>query len=579
MNIESDKRFSAVNDFYRLRNQATLKEIIARFSGKSTELLSYEEVRQKLRARKVVERGLQDIPLDAIVGSVGRYSDFTRDFLPRRDSDKERWTGVKLAIQSLVGVPPIDVYQLGGVYFVIDGNHRVSVARQQGATHIQAYVTEVRSRVSLSPDIQPDDLITKAEYADFLEKTRLDEIRPEANLSVTAPGKYPLIEEHIEVHKYLLAREQNRDIPYAEAVADWYDTVYSPAVELIRESGILHYFPQRTETDLYLWISRYKQDLERQLGWSIRPETAIANLATQYMSSAGSFLERVSTKLLDLIIPERLESGPGPGQWRSEILAVRNQEQLFSDILVPLDGKESGWRALSQAFLLAKREAANLHGLHVVADEADRDSLATRQIIQEYEARCQQEGIESELAVVVAGITAEICNRARWTDLVVTSLLYPPGPQILDRLDSGFQELIQRCPRPVLAVPQNFNSLDSALLAYDGSPKSEEALFVATHIALRWKIPLHILTSYSDERLKPETLLRARTYLEDHGIDAEYYAVQEGAARSIIELAETKQIDLIIMGGYGVSPVIQVVIGSTVDQVLREANRPVLICR
>jgi len=579
MDQESDTRFSAVNDFYRARNQATLKEIIARFSGKSTELLSYEDVRQKLRAKRSIERGLQDIPLDAIVGSVGRYSDFTRDFLPRHDADKERWTGVKLAVQGLVGLPPIDVYQLGGVYFVIDGNHRVSVARQQGATHIQAFVTEVRSRVTLLPDIQPDELISKAEYADFLEKTHLDEVRPEANLSVTAPGKYPLLLEHIDVHQYLLAREQDRDIPYPEAVADWFDTVYIPVVELIGESGILRYFPQRTETDLYLWIARYKEDLEKQLGWSIRPETAIANLANQYMSSAGSFFGRVGSKLIDLITPSRLESGPGTGQWRKEILASRSQEQLFSDILVPLDGKESGWRALDQALLVARKESAALHGLHIVSDEADRETPTTNQVIQEFEKRCLEAGIDGQLAVVVGSITHEICDRARWTDLVVTSLSFPPGPQILDRLDSGFQELIQRCPRPVLTVPQQHKELKSALVAYDGSPKAEEALFIATHLALRWKTSLHVVTVYDGDRIKPETLLRAETYLEEHGIDAKLHPVHNDAGSSIVSIAEIERVDLIIMGGYGVSPVIQVVVGSTVDQVLRESNKPVLICR
>lgn len=579
MDQESDTRFSAVNDFYRARNQATLKEIIARFSGKSTELLSYEDVRQMLRAKRSIERGLQDIPLDAIVGSVGRYSDFTRDFLPRNDADKERWTGVKLAIQGLVGLPPIDVYQLGGVYFVIDGNHRVSVARQQGATHIQAFVTEVRSRVTLSPDIQPDELISKAEYADFLEKTHLDELHPEANLSVTAPGKYPLLLEHIDVHRYLLAREQDQDIPYPEAVADWFDTVYTPVVEVIRESGILRYFPQRTETDLYLWIARYKEDLEKQLGWSIRPETAVANLANQYMSSAGSFFDRIGSRLIDLITPSRLESGPGTGQWRKEILASRSQEQLFSDILVPLDGKESGWRALDQAVLVARKEDAVLHGLHIISDEADRENPTTDQVIQEFEKRCLEAGINGQLAVVVGSITHEICDRARWTDLVVTSLSYPPGPQILDRLDSGFQELIQRCPRPVLTVPQQHNDLKSALIAYDGSPKAEEALFIATHLALRWEISLHVVTAYDGDRIKPETLLQAQTYLEEHAIDAKLHLVHNDAGSSIVSIANTEQVDLIIMGGYGVSPVIQVVVGSTVDQVLRESNKPVLICR
>src|SRR5690606_41196661 len=112
-----------------------------------------------------------------------------------------------------------------------DGNHRVSVARSMGATHIQAYVTEVRTRVPLTPDIKPDDLIIKAEYADFLEKTRLDELRPEANLQVTVPGKYEILLEHIAVHRYFMGIDFDREIPYKEAVAHWYDEVYMPLVD------------------------------------------------------------------------------------------------------------------------------------------------------------------------------------------------------------------------------------------------------------------------------------------------------------------------------------------------------------
>ena len=152
-------------------------------------MLSYEDVRQKLRAYGSSERGLQDIPLDAIVGSVGRYNDFTRDFLPRLDVNKDRWARVMAASNKMAGLPPIDVYKIGDVYFVQDGNHRVSVARQLGSRTIQAYVTEVQTRVPMSPDTRPDDMIVKAEYAGFLERTRLDELRPEADLSVTIPSQ------------------------------------------------------------------------------------------------------------------------------------------------------------------------------------------------------------------------------------------------------------------------------------------------------------------------------------------------------------------------------------------------------
>ena len=137
----------AVQDFQRARRSATMQQILARLRGKSDTLLCYNEVRRQLQAGPAVERGLQEIPLNKIVGSVGRYQDFTRAFLPKRDSNKDRWARVKAAITDMKGMPPIEVYQLGAVYFVNDGNHRVSVARQLGSKTISAYVTEIETRV------------------------------------------------------------------------------------------------------------------------------------------------------------------------------------------------------------------------------------------------------------------------------------------------------------------------------------------------------------------------------------------------------------------------------------------------
>ena len=194
--------FNAVSDFRRARGQAALQELLARVRGTSTELLSYEEVRQKLRAGGVASRGLREIPIDAIVGSVGRYHDFTRDFLPLHDSDQDRWAGVSLASSTGTGLPPIDVYQMGDAYFVIDGHHRISIARQNGAEVMEAYVTEIRSNVPITPDIEPGELIIKAEYAAFLDQTGLGELHDEVDLSVTRAGRYKTLLEYISVHRH-----------------------------------------------------------------------------------------------------------------------------------------------------------------------------------------------------------------------------------------------------------------------------------------------------------------------------------------------------------------------------------------
>ncbi|TEU17279.1 MAG: universal stress protein [Anaerolineales bacterium] len=570
---------AAVHDFHRARRKAALENIMARLTGRSADLLSYEDVRQKLRARGSTAQKLKEIPLDAIVGSVGRYADFTRSFLPRQDSAQERWAKVRVAMTDLSGLPPVKVYQIGEAYFVLDGNHRVSVARQVGATYIEAYVTELRTKVPLSPDTQPDDLILKAEYADFLEHTRLDELRPEADLSVTAPGQYRALEEHIEIHRYFMGLGQEREISYEEAVGHWYDEVYLPVVQVIRERGLLRDFPGRTETDLYVWVSEHRADLEKELGWEIGPEAAATDLAAQFSPRPQRIVARLGEKILDAVTPDGFEAGPPPGQWRSEQLEACEHDRLFADILVPVSGEETGWHALEQALVVARREEASLRGLHVVSSEAQRDSEEAQAVQAEFNWRCEAAGIPGELAVVVGGVARKICERVRWTDLAVVHLAHPPAPQPVARLSSGFRTLIRRCPRPVLAVPRALSHLDRALLAYDGSPKADEALFVATYLSCRWNITLVVVTVIETGRTTSETLARAQRYLETHEVQATFVKESGPAAEAVLKTAKEHESDLIIMGGYGFSPVLEVVLGSTVDQVLRTSRQPMLICR
>jgi nucleotide-binding universal stress UspA family protein len=570
---------SAIDDFHRARSLAALKEILARITGDSTQLLSFDEIRQKLKVKGSSDRGLRDIPLDAIVGSVGRYNDFTRDFLPKNDTDEERWARVKAAATGMVGLDPIEVYQIGDAYFVKDGNHRVSVARQLGASHIQAYVTEIQTRVPLSTDVTPDDLILKAEYADFLEKTRLDELRPNCDLSVTVPGQFPILLEHIDMHRYFMGLDFQRDISYEEAVTHWYDKVYMPIVHIIRERGILRFFPNRTETDLYLWIAEHRADLEAELGWKIMPEDAAIDLVASYSDEPSLANERRIGMVMDTLQLDALAGGPPPGRWRHERLKSHQAEHLFSEILVPVNGRPDGWEALDQAIVIARREDAQIHGLHVIPEAGQKEDPAALGVQQEFNARCSQANIEGSLVLAVGEVTHTICQRARWTDLVVTKLTYPPAPQPLSKLGSGFRQLIQRCPRPLLATPQMVSPMDQALLAYDGSPKGREALLVATYLAGRWQTSLTVVTILSNGHINNQTIQEAHQYLDRHGVAAEYREEKGPVAETILGVCEEIQANLLIMGGYGFTPVLEIVLGSTVDQVLREAHKPMLICR
>jgi nucleotide-binding universal stress UspA family protein len=215
----------------------------------------------------------------------------------------------------------------------------------------------------------------------------------------------------------------------------------------------------------------------------------------------------------------------------------------------------------------------------VVASEAARDGAAARALRAEFERRRAEAGVAGSMAVEVGEVVEVICDRARWADLVVVSLSYPPGDEPIGRLRSGFRSLIQRCPRPVLAVPRALPSIDRALLPYDGSPKSEEALYAATYLALRWNLSLTVITVAEGDGTTGAAQERARRYLEQHGVQATYLLEQGPVAEAILRAAEERAIDLIAIGGYGINPLLEIVLGSTVDQVLRESRRLVLVCR
>jgi len=267
-------------EFNAARRKAFLEEMLNYVTGRPNDLLPFEEVRQSLRLQDSTYKGLHDIELDKIVGSVGRYRDFTRTFLPKSDRSEERWRRVDAVTHDLVGTPPIEVFKIGDVYFVRDGNHRVSVARTHGATTIEAYVIEYKTPIHIENTDELDDILLKIERAKFLEDTNLDEIRPDNNVEVTEPGRYRFVGRNITFHKYLRETECGREFTDDEAVASWYDNVYIPIVNLIRERGILEDFPGRTEADMYAWFVLHRAELEeetKELG-SVDDEIVIEEL-------------------------------------------------------------------------------------------------------------------------------------------------------------------------------------------------------------------------------------------------------------------------------------------------------------
>jgi nucleotide-binding universal stress UspA family protein len=233
---------------------------------------------------------------------------------------------------------------------------------------------------------------------------------------------------------------------------------------------------------------------------------------------------------------------------------------------------------VDHALEVARREEGRLIGLHVVPAASQKDDDSVQAIQAGFELRCGEVGIQAQWVSAVGSVASTICERARWLDLVVVNVAHPPGDQPIARLGSGFRTLVQHCPTPILAVPQVSSHMGRALLAYDGSPKADEALFVSTYLAGRWHIPLTVVTVMESERTTAETIGRARRYLKQHGVEATFVEKQGPVGESILTAAEEHSSELIVMGGYS-NPVLEIVLGSTVDTILQDGRYPVLISR
>ena len=550
----------AIQDFQSAHLRGKLQGVLARITGRSNELLSYEEIAAKLKLQGRSDKGMQTIPLNAIVGSVGRYTDFTRTFLPRRAEDQERWANVKaVTLDPLgAGLQPIEVYKVSEVYFVLDGNHRVSIARQEGWKTIQAHVIEIQTDVPLTPNVQPGELIVKAEYANFLEQTGLNRSKEPIELRITIPGGYQKLLDEISTFRSQWREKHQEERSLQDSAEGWYREIYLPFVEAVRERGMMRWFPDRTITDLYVWMSEHRLELEKELGWTIRPEAAAEAMIQNRSRRATA--EEAKT-----------------GSWRKARLLNRYSEHLFRDILVPISKRPEGWDALEQAIEIARREDANILGLHIVERRAELDYPEVRDLQDRFNQILIEQEARGRLAIEVGEPTQKILERSGLTDLIVMKISYPPliGIKVLA---SNVWTLITRSPRPILAIPERISHFRHALLAFDGSPKSKEALFVATYLAEQWRTKLTILIGLPDQALDQASQAFAQNYLEFNEIEADFIG-KKYSAETLKASAEEIQADLVIMGGYSGSILKEMTVGSSVNFMLRESQIPILICR
>lgn len=237
------------------RRKVLYNEVVCLIKRCSVDLLSFDSVRKGLHLRQRVPRGLQEVPVSAIRGSVGRYDDFNAAFMPRKEYMRDRWVRVDLAMKQ-GKTPPVELYKVGEAYFVMDGNHRVSSARQRGVPTIEAYVTEFVTPVTLSADVTIDELLIKEEQAAFLEQVGRQNRQAAQAMRFTCSGCYNTLAEQVEVYREGKEAEQGAPLSTDEAFEQWREEVYDPSIEAIRRNHLLEQFPNRTEADLFIWAQQ-----------------------------------------------------------------------------------------------------------------------------------------------------------------------------------------------------------------------------------------------------------------------------------------------------------------------------------
>jgi hypothetical protein len=281
----------ALEDFNNARNRALFSRIHHFMNTDQDKLLSFHDVKEILKPKNEVYRGMQIVPIKLIVGSEGRYRDFNKAFLPRRNYLQARWTRVDRAHLENVTLPPIQLYEIGGVYFVRDGNHRVSVAKTQGVEQIDAEVTSLSSEIHITPQMTTDELraaVINYEKNIFYEKTRFGELTGFHDLDFTIPGRYDVIYNHILVHKYYLNEGKEEEIPFSDALISWYHKVYQPIAQIIRDQWINLNFPGRSTSDLYVWIVKHWDFLKKKYGgYSLRE--AARDFSVKYGQNRNGF--------------------------------------------------------------------------------------------------------------------------------------------------------------------------------------------------------------------------------------------------------------------------------------------------
>ena len=289
------------SDFAKARNKALFNEIQHFLKPEEAAMISFRDIKELLKPQNQTYIGMQVIPIEKIVGSEGRDKDFDNQFFPKNTFIKERWEHVDEAVIKDIILPPIKVYELGGLYFVRDGNHRVSVAKSKGVEFIDAEVVSLQSEIRLPPVRSLTGMIKEIisyEKRNFYFETSFGDITDYWCLDFSTTGQYDVIYNHILTHKYFINQNQEKEISIEDAITSWFNTVYLPVIHTIDKYKIMKYFKHRTKSDLYVWIIKYFDELKRKFGDNCSLEDAVFDITNEYKISLPTKIKNAFKKYL-----------------------------------------------------------------------------------------------------------------------------------------------------------------------------------------------------------------------------------------------------------------------------------------
>ena len=278
---------------------------------------------------------------------------------------------------------------------------------------------------------------------------------------------------------------------------------------------------------------------------------------------------------------------------------------MIKNVLAPLDGSEHSKAALDYALWITRKFDGTLFGQHIVDTislegtffhdisgslgfepyldftSKMREVLDERGkiILEDFAARCETHGVRYTTFLDMGLIANEICERAKVADLVVIGHRGVNEEFSTGLLGTTAETITRKCPRPIFVSTKQFAPIENPLLAYDGSQRASSAMESAAEFCARLQLPLTVLTIAKEDAVVRNNLQQARSYLSSYAIETSYQSAHGYPEQKIIEHLVNHRHDLLFIGAYGHRRIIEMVLGSTTEYVLRNSPCPVFLAR